>query len=60
MKYWIVPSNNNKFRLADFLANHGYVDWKQKNRFSVGDISLCTVLSLKVESGLSWRLKKRI
>ena len=23
MKYWIVPSNNNKFRLSDFLANHG-------------------------------------
>ena len=38
MKYWIVPSNNNKFRLSDFLANHGYVDWKQKNKFSVGDI----------------------
>lgn len=37
MKYWIVPSNNNKFRLADFLANYGYVDWKQKNKFNVGD-----------------------
>lgn len=38
MKYWIVPSNNNKFRLSDFLANHGYVDWKQKNKFNVGGI----------------------
>lgn len=38
MRYWIVPSNNGKFRLADFLASYGYVDWKQKNRYEVGDV----------------------
>lgn len=38
MTHWIVPSNNNKFRLSDFLLNFGYVDWKQKNKYSVGDI----------------------
>lgn len=55
MKYWIVPSNNNKFRLADFLANHGYVDWKQKNKFNVGDIVFmyCT----KPESRIRFMMK---
>ena len=38
MKHWIIPSNNNKFRLSDFLVEYGYVDWKQRNNFQIGDI----------------------
>ena len=39
MKYWIVPSNDNTFRIADAMAkNGGIVDWRQSNKFSMGDI----------------------
>ena len=29
MKYWIVPSNNKRYRLIDFLKENEFVDWKQ-------------------------------
>ena len=39
MKYWIVPSNNKRFKLTDFLQKHEYVDWKQgRYKFQKGDI----------------------
>ena len=39
MKYWIVPSNDSTFRIADAIkANDGIVDWRQSNKFAVGDI----------------------
>lgn len=39
MNYWIVPSNDNVFRIADAIkANNGIVDWRQSNNFAVGDI----------------------
>lgn len=38
MRHWIIPSNNNKFRLSDFLLEYGYVDWKQRNNFQIGDV----------------------
>lgn len=38
MKHWIVPSNNNSFRLDEFLNEYGYVDWKQRNNYEVEDI----------------------
>ena len=38
MKYWIVPSNDGKFRIGDAIkAQDGLVDWRTE-RFSVGDI----------------------
>lgn len=38
MAYWIVPSNDNTFRIADAIAaNGGVVDWRQSNNFAVGD-----------------------
>lgn len=38
MKYWIVPSNDNTFRIGDAIkAQNGVVDWRT-DKFSVGDI----------------------
>lgn len=39
MKTWIVPSNDNIYLIADSLnANGGKIDWRQTNKFAVGDI----------------------
>jgi len=38
MKYWIVPSNDSTFRIADAIAaQDGMADWRT-DKFSVGDI----------------------
>ena len=38
MKYWIVPSNDNTFRIGDAIAaQDGMADWRT-DKFSVGDI----------------------
>lgn len=39
MKFWLVPSNNNTFRIGDAIeAQDGLVDWRQSNNFAIGDI----------------------
>ena len=39
MEHWIIPSNNQKFRIDAFLAKYeNKVDWKQLTRISVGDV----------------------
>lgn len=39
MKYWIVPSNNKRYRLTDFLRKNEFVDWKRgRYNFLKGDI----------------------
>ena len=39
MKYWIVPCNDNVFRIGEAILSHGgLVDWRMSNKFSVGDI----------------------
>lgn len=38
MTHWIVPSNNNFFRLDDSLKGRNKIFWRQMNRFEVGDI----------------------
>ena len=38
MRYWIVPSNNERFRLDDFLNNYNVVSWRHTNNFQVGDV----------------------
>lgn len=38
MKYWIVPQNNEYFRLDDLLRDHDAVTWVHRNNFEVGDI----------------------
>ena len=39
MKYWIVPCNDNVFRIGEAIQSHGgLVDWRMSNKFSVGDI----------------------
>ena len=38
MKYWIAPSNDHMFRIAEALtANNGMVDWRE-DKFSIGDV----------------------
>ncbi len=38
MNYWILPSNEDSFKLSDLLKDHSFVDWKQHNNFEVGDV----------------------
>ena len=38
MNYWILPSNEDTFRLTDCLKENSLVDWKQHNNFEVGDV----------------------
>jgi len=38
MNYWILPSNEDTFRLSDFLKVSRLVDWRQHNNFEIGDI----------------------
>ncbi len=38
MNYWILPSNEDKFRLSDLLKVRKLVDWKQHNNYEVGDV----------------------
>lgn len=38
MNYWIVPSNEQQFLLSDLLKTTDIVDWRQHNRYEVGDI----------------------
>lgn len=35
---WIIPSNSKIFQPAEALKKRGYIDWRQKVKFSVGDI----------------------
>lgn len=55
MKHWIIPSNNNIFRLSDFLVEYGYVDWKQRNNFQIGDIVY--IYSTKPESKIRFMME---
>lgn len=34
---WIMSSNSEKYDHAAAFERHGYIDWKQKNNFQVGD-----------------------
>ncbi len=38
MNFWILPSNEETFRLTDYLKVTNVVDWRQHNNFEVGDI----------------------
>lgn len=35
--YWIVPSNDETFRLSDYFEYNDEVDWKQRNDFAASD-----------------------
>lgn len=35
---WLVPSNENQFRLNDWLKTHDFVYWRQNVNYQVGDI----------------------
>lgn len=38
MNYWIVPYNEEVFRLEDLLCRTDIVDWRQHNNFDIGDV----------------------
>ncbi len=38
MRIWIIPSNTNRFDIVGALEKFGFIDWKQNNNFSKGDI----------------------
>lgn len=38
MKYWIVPSNAEKFNLDKLLKDHDTVSWRSMNKFEVDDV----------------------
>ncbi len=53
-KTWIIPSNSNKFDIAGALEKFGFVDWKQKNNFHIGDVIY--IYSTKPEQCIRYRL----
>ena len=38
MNYWIIPQNEQHYRLGALLETTDVVDWHQRNNFEVGDI----------------------
>ena len=38
MQKWIIPANPLIYDHARFFDDYGYIDWKQRLKFEVGDI----------------------
>ena len=38
MQKWMIPANPKIYDYAKFFDDYGYVDWKQRLKFEVGDI----------------------
>lgn len=38
MNYWIRAYNHKRYRVADFIREHGFIDWEMSNKFEMGDI----------------------
>lgn len=38
MNYWIRAYDHKKYRVADFIRDHGFADWNMRNHFEVGDV----------------------
>ena len=38
MQKWMIPANPKIYNHAKFFDDYGYVDWKQRLKFEVGDI----------------------
>ena len=39
MRYWIIPSNDNFYRVDEAIANLGrFIDWTQRRQYEIGDI----------------------
>lgn len=34
---WIIPCDENKFKLRECIKKYGYVDWHKKVSYSIGD-----------------------
>ncbi len=40
MNYWIRAYNHKDYRVADYINDHGFIDWEMRHRFEVGDMVL--------------------
>lgn len=40
MNYWIRAYDHRQYRVADFIRDHGFIDWAMRHRFCVGDVVL--------------------
>ncbi len=38
MNYWVRAYNHRQYRVADFIRDHGFIDWGMTHRYEVGDI----------------------
>lgn len=38
MNYWIRAYNHKQYRVADFIRDHGFIDWGMRQHFAVGDV----------------------
>lgn len=38
MNYWVRAYNHRQYRVADFIRDHGFIDWGMRHHFEVGDI----------------------
>lgn len=38
MTYWIRAYNHKQYRVADFIRDHGFIDWGMRHRYAVGDL----------------------
>ena len=55
MRYWIVPSNDNTFRIGDAIAaQDGMADWRT-DKFSVGDIAF--IYKTKPEQYIRYKME---
>ena len=63
MTYWIRAYNHRQYRVADFIRDHGFIDWGMHNHFEVGDMvflyatdpeSRLTFMMEVTATGLSW------
>lgn len=55
MKYWIIPANPNRYKLADVLRDMHSVDWRQHNNFEIGDIVF--IYNTRPESRLVYKME---
>ena len=38
MTYWIRAYNHKQYRVADFIRDHGFIDWGMRHRYALGDL----------------------
>lgn len=54
MTYWLLPSNNDMYRLDERLSEHNIISWRQRQNFEVGDVLL--VYTAAPQSRITYQL----